>query len=236
VAVAQHFTLSRKIPRRRAPGHVSVEILFFHARPLRSSTAFYSPTSFSFKPTAHVHTAAAPPHDIRTFHAPITPSVPHSEVEAPAKQVKQLSCPVQRGDRGKLPAGRTKCSSIAAAIQRATSTGVLSCEDCFAVRHNSHRSYPHFRRIEERLKVTKMVGSVNFQLDPPDNGPNLLANDPANATGPTGAGNQAVNGAGADIPAPPRLPYTSDPGSYTQLWLAQFAETSAEELRQEMET
>jgi hypothetical protein len=41
-------------------------------RPLRSSTAFYGPTPFSFKPTAHVHTAAAPPHDIRTFHAPIT--------------------------------------------------------------------------------------------------------------------------------------------------------------------
>jgi hypothetical protein len=80
-----------------------------------------------------------------------------------------------------------------------------------------------------------MVGSVSFQLDPPDNGTIPPANNATQATAPAVAVDQAVDGAGAVIPAPPRLPYAPDPGSYTQLWMAQSAETSAEELRQEME-
>jgi hypothetical protein len=40
-------------------------------RPLHTTTtAFYGPTPFMFKPATHVFSAAAPPHALRTFHAP----------------------------------------------------------------------------------------------------------------------------------------------------------------------
>jgi hypothetical protein len=80
------------------------------------------------------------------------------------------------------------------------------------------------------------VGTVTFQLDPADNGPAQPPGEPEGAEATAATGNQAGNGAGAAIPAPPRLPYTPDPGSYTQIWLSQSAVTSAEELRQEMDT
>jgi hypothetical protein len=37
-------------------------------------------------------------------------------------------------------------------------------------------------------------------------------------------------------PAPPRLPYAPDPGTYTQLWMAQSATTSAQEMIEDVES
>jgi hypothetical protein len=78
-----------------------------------------------------------------------------------------------------------------------------------------------------------MVGRVHFdlRLDPPDNG------GPAPRAGvaePPLAQPQPADMGGA--PAPPRLPYTPNPGTYTQLWMSQSLTTSSTDMVEDVES
>jgi hypothetical protein len=83
-----------------------------------------------------------------------------------------------------------------------------------------------------------MVGTTQFALDEPDQG--------ADPTSPVataveavprepGAQQQASDVAGP-VPAPPRLPYSPSPGTYTQLWLSETAGIGAAEMASDWET
>jgi hypothetical protein len=86
-----------------------------------------------------------------------------------------------------------------------------------------------------------MVGSVGFRLDAPDSG-QALPPPPVGQQAPAGAPPIPVAGptAGAPqmtaVPLPPPLPYTRDPGSYTELWTRQTASTSGQEMEEEIES
>jgi hypothetical protein len=74
-----------------------------------------------------------------------------------------------------------------------------------------------------------MAGNVRFdlRLDPPDNG------GPAQGVGATAVPPLAGQPAQANVvgaPAPPRLPYAPDPGTYTQLWMSQSSTTTGAEM------
>jgi hypothetical protein len=76
-----------------------------------------------------------------------------------------------------------------------------------------------------------MVGNVNFRLDPAEGMAHVTQDDVAPLENET-----IVDLAGAPELAPPRLPYAPDPGSYTQLWTSQAACTTAEEMKDDMES
>jgi hypothetical protein len=81
-----------------------------------------------------------------------------------------------------------------------------------------------------------MVGNVAFALAPPDGAAAVdPLVEPTHAGPPAGEQQAAVGGAPPDVPAPPRLPYAPDPGTYTQLWASQSATTTAGEMKTEME-
>jgi hypothetical protein len=76
-----------------------------------------------------------------------------------------------------------------------------------------------------------MSGSVSFRLEPAEGRGAATQDDdghPGNET--------TADPAGALELAPPRLPYAPDPGSYTQLWTSQSARTTAEEMKDDMES
>jgi hypothetical protein len=77
-----------------------------------------------------------------------------------------------------------------------------------------------------------MVGTVAFNLDPPDGRAANAQTDVPSVTPPDAEPEAMV---GPAVPAPPRLPYAPGPGPYTQLWSSQSATTMAEEMKYEME-
>jgi hypothetical protein len=80
-----------------------------------------------------------------------------------------------------------------------------------------------------------MVASVHFRLDDPDGLPveaaPAVAAEPADPTG-----DPAQESDGAGVPTPPRLPYAPDPGTYTQMWLQASTATTAQDMKEEVET
>jgi hypothetical protein len=79
-----------------------------------------------------------------------------------------------------------------------------------------------------------MVGTVHFHLENPDGRVAEAAAGPPAADNPQGLGQEAA--VGATVPVAPRLPFALDPGLYTQLWTSQLATTTAEEMKEDMES
>jgi hypothetical protein len=80
-----------------------------------------------------------------------------------------------------------------------------------------------------------MVGTVHFSLENPIGHVANATAEPAAAEPPHGGlGQEAA--VGATVPAAPRLPFAPGPGSYTQLWTSQSATTTAEEMKEDMES
>ena len=77
-----------------------------------------------------------------------------------------------------------------------------------------------------------MVGTVAFNLDPPDGRAANAQTDVPYVTPPDDDPEAMV---GTAVPALPRLPYAPGPGSYTQLWTSQSATTTADEMKNEMD-
>ena len=81
-----------------------------------------------------------------------------------------------------------------------------------------------------------MVGAVSFRLDAPDGlAGNAGANPHPGEGGLPPEGNDQT-AAGATVPVTPQLPFAADPGSYTQLWTSQSSATTAQEMRDDMES
>ena len=81
-----------------------------------------------------------------------------------------------------------------------------------------------------------MVGAVSFRLDAPDGlAGNAGANPHPGEGGLPPEGNDQT-AAGATVPVTPQLLFASDPGSYTQLWTSQSSATTAQEMRDDMES
>jgi hypothetical protein len=158
---------------------------------------------------------------------PVQPSVPPREVEATLQYVPTTELPLA-GTRGELPVDRTKCRRTQPELAASVSTGVL--------REAATETTLISRRIEgvsKRNKQTsKMVGTVNFNLDPPDGRAAKARTDVPSVTPPDAEPEAMV---GPAVPVPPRLPYAPGPGSYTQLWSSQSATRMAEEMKDEME-
>jgi hypothetical protein len=77
-----------------------------------------------------------------------------------------------------------------------------------------------------------MLGTIIFNLDPPD-GRAVSAKLAVPYVTPPDAEPKAM--VGPAFPAPPPLPYATNPGSYMQLWTSKSAITTAEEMKDEME-
>jgi hypothetical protein len=81
-------------------------------------------------------------------------------------------------------------------------------------------------------KISKMVGTVRFNLEPPDGfATDAEANADANLPPEV-----EILGLEAAVPAAPRLPFALDSGSFTQLWTSQPATTTAKEMKVDMES
>jgi hypothetical protein len=76
-----------------------------------------------------------------------------------------------------------------------------------------------------------MVGTIAFNLDPPDGHTAKSQMGFSSLTPPDAEPEVMVRTA---VPAPPRLPYAPVPGSYTQLWTSLSATMTAEEMKNEM--
>jgi hypothetical protein len=80
-----------------------------------------------------------------------------------------------------------------------------------------------------------MVGTVSFNLDPPD-GRAGAGGIPLETQPPPEVVTEREVEVGAAVPATPRLPFAPDPGSYTQFWTSQSATTTADEMSEDMES
>jgi hypothetical protein len=156
--------------------------------------------------------------------------VPPREVEAilQYRYVPTTELPLIAGTRGELPIDRTKCRRTQPELAASVSTGVL--------REAATETTLISCRIEGMSKrnkqTSKMVGTVAFNLDPRDVCAANARMDVPSLTQPDAEPEAMV---GPAVPVPPRVPYTSDPGSYTQLGSSQSATTTAEEMKDEME-
>jgi hypothetical protein len=80
-----------------------------------------------------------------------------------------------------------------------------------------------------------MAATVQFHLEAPDGGPTEAAPEAAIGTNTTREPpGHKVDRAG--VLTPPGLPYAPDLGTYTQMWLAASAATTAEDLKEEIAT
>jgi hypothetical protein len=125
-------------------------------------------------------------------------------------------------NRASLKDPKSECERL---FSRATITGA-------AITFSSNRGNTKRKRLN-----CKMMGTTRFSLDAPDQdtGPRAPLVTGGTAPDTTGTQQQAAEGAGA-VPAPPRLPYAPDPGTYTQLWMSESAGTSAADMAAECET
>jgi hypothetical protein len=81
-----------------------------------------------------------------------------------------------------------------------------------------------------------MVGTVSFNLEPPDGRAAGAADNTASTPDPPPPRTEQEATVGATVPDTPRLPFAPDPGTYTQLWTSQAATTTASDMKEDMES